>query len=41
MTFMIIGAGLLFISIYQKRLPTFTGGAFKGNAFYALLFNFI
>ncbi len=34
-TFMIVGAGLLFICIYQKRQPTITSGAFQVYGYFA------
>jgi len=34
-TFMIMGAGLLFICIYQKRQPTITSGAFQAYGYFA------
>lgn len=33
-TFMLIGAGLLFITLYQKRHPTFSTGAFRAFGFF-------
>jgi hypothetical protein len=33
-TFMLIGSGLLFITLYQKRHPTFSTGAFKAFGFF-------
>ncbi|KAF2073456.1 hypothetical protein CYY_005241 [Polysphondylium violaceum] len=42
-TFMLIGSGLLFFTVHQKRHATFTAGAFKAFSFFALFifFNFL
>jgi len=34
-TFMMMGAGLLFITVYQKRQPTITSGAFQVYGYFA------
>eukprot|EP01132_Coremiostelium_polycephalum_P001503 gene1503-1895_t len=42
-TYMLIGSGLLFFTLHQKRHATFTAGAFKSFTFFAffIFFNFL
>ncbi|KYQ92937.1 transmembrane protein [Tieghemostelium lacteum] len=42
-TFMLIGSGLLFFTLHQKRHATYTAGAFKAFTFFSLFifFNFL